>query len=65
VFYDKIKKKSQHSNTQVEVNIDYEENTEIPEKIFSLDKLETRRSQRLQIKSKMYTLFYFNYIFFY
>jgi hypothetical protein len=65
VFCDKIKKKSQHSNTQVEVNIDYEENTEIPEKIFSLDKLKTRRSQRLQIKSKMYTLFYFNYIFFY
>jgi tRNA U34 5-carboxymethylaminomethyl modifying GTPase MnmE/TrmE len=59
VFCDKIKKKSQHSNTQVEVNIDYEENTEIPEK------LETRRSQRLQIKGKMYTLFYFNYIFFY
>ncbi|KAJ3637334.1 hypothetical protein MTP99_000805 [Tenebrio molitor] len=52
VFCDKIKKKSQHSNTQVEVNIDYEENTEIPEKIFSLDKLETRRSQRLQIKDK-------------
>jgi hypothetical protein len=52
VFCDKIKKKSQHSNTQVEVNIDYEENTEIPEKIFSLDKLETRRSQRLQIKNK-------------
>ncbi|CAH1380910.1 unnamed protein product [Tenebrio molitor] len=53
VFCDKIKKKSQHSNTQVEVNIDYEENTEIPEKIFSLDKLETRRSQRLQIKGKI------------
>jgi carbonic anhydrase len=64
VFCDKIKKKSQHSNTQVEVNIDYEENTEIPEKIFSLDKFETRRSQRLQIKGKMYTLFYFHYIFF-
>jgi hypothetical protein len=53
VFCDKIKKKSQHSNTQVEVNIDYEENTEIPEKIFSLDKLETRRSQRLQIKDEV------------
>jgi hypothetical protein len=55
VFCDKIKKKSQH--TQVEVNIDYEENTEIPEKIFSLDKLETRRSQRLPIKGKIYILF--------
>ncbi|XP_068912565.1 uncharacterized protein [Tenebrio molitor] len=53
VFCDKIKKKSQHSNTQVEVNIDYDENTEIPEKIFSLDKLETRRSQRLQIKDEV------------
>jgi hypothetical protein len=41
----------------VEVNIDYEENTEIPEKIFSLDKLETRRSQSLPIKGKMHTLF--------
>jgi hypothetical protein len=51
------KKDNQYSNTQAELNIDDQGNIETREERFSLDKSELRRSQCLQIKGKMYTLF--------